>query len=331
MSNAKLTRLSNKNLILSAIKALEEDTGFHFTDLEFESCYFIAEGEANSICYFHIKEIPRFKFAFWNTNRFDKVEDLIKEGEDTWSDRYKVSHKSELIFFTQYERDIDKFKPSYSGFRQGIYRVAWYEKSKETNRRIKIEDWELSDLPDVLKFMHKHPIKSYVYSGCQIEGIWDEISGITALKQYIKSTYYHYFYKLKNWIKISKEISASKRMVKKLKTMDYIIEKKDSYYPEILIKVTTRNNIKPNDLEKDVNIIDRFSEKYRSISVEEWFVYHEPNVKFTKEELKQDKDLHKRFYGYMNTVSNILSGNSKETLEDWYIEKVIKMNINKEE
>lgn len=330
MSKTKPTRLSGKNLILSAIKAIEEETGFHIIDVEFGNTYFISEGKKDSICHFRIKEVPKFKFAFWNTNRFDTIQYEMENDLQLWSDYYGINSKSELVFFTQYERDIDKFKPSYSGFVQGLFRSAWKEKSPETNKMVKKEEWYLSDIPDILEFMHKHPIKAYVYCGCK-ESIWEEMSGLSALKTYIRSNYFHYLYKFKHWLKIKHQISVTKKMGKKLKTMDYLITKRDSCYPEVEIRMTTRKDINKKDYDKDVNIIEKFENKYSGISVEPWFVHNETEEPLSKDEIKIDKDLHKRFYGYINTINKILEGNSKETLEDWWIDKIICMKVVKEE
>lgn len=327
MSKVKPTKLSGKNLMLSALKAIEEETGFHIIDIEFGNTYFFFEGKKDSICHFHIKEVPRFKFAFWNTNRFDTIQYELDNGLQLWSDHYRVDSCSELIFFTQFERDIDKFKPSYSSFVQGIFRQVWKDKSEETGKPIKKEEWYLSSIPEILRYMNKHPMKAYVYSSGYRMGIWDEISDFKVFKEYIRSNYYHYLYTFKKWLKVKHKLSVTKKFAKKLKTMDYIIFKKDSCYPEVEIKMTTRKDINKEDYDKDVNIIEKFENKYTGISVETWFVHNETNEPLSKDEIKVDKDLHKRFYGFIKTVNNILEGNSKETLEDWWIEKIICKNI----
>ena len=162
MSYVKPKNLSNRKLIQSAIEQIEYETGYHITDIEFGDSYFFFEGSKNSICHFHIKEFPKFKFAFWTADRVDKE----------WFDG-KMSSRTELIFFTQFERDIDKFKPSHSGFTQGIYRDAWWEVPEGKTHRVKQEMWSLYDLTDTLKFMHEHPYQAYVYVGAQLNHSWD--------------------------------------------------------------------------------------------------------------------------------------------------------------
>lgn len=60
----KLKKLSNKELMESAFTQIEKDLGFHIKDKEYGNTYFIFEGNDDSICQFHIKEIPRISFCF---------------------------------------------------------------------------------------------------------------------------------------------------------------------------------------------------------------------------------------------------------------------------
>lgn len=323
----KPTKISNKGLMESALKQIEEETGFHIIDIEFGNYYFLFGGPKNSICHFHIKEIPKFKFALWNTNRFDSIEELMKDNGDTWADRYKVHHKSELIFFTQFERDIDKFKPSHSGFVQGIFRQAWTELD-DNDKKIKREEWYLDDVPHILEFMHKHPIKSYIYSGMNDYGIFREVSNFKALRMYIHDAIYHKKSEIKNKIKVNHSINACKRLVKKLTTMDYIIEKKDSCYPEVEIRLASKVT-SGKDFEKDVTIIDRFHDKhFNNISVSIYYDYFDEYSDGTEKDVEDNnKKLHKRFYSYAKSLKKVLDGDSKETLEDYWIEKVISMKV----
>lgn len=331
MCKAKLTKLSNRKLIEMAFTQIEEDTGFHIIDKQYGDTYFIAKGPKDSICHFHVKEIPGFLFAFWTTNRFDSIEKALESHTPTWADYYNISSESELVFFTQHERSIDKFKPSYSGFVQGIYRRAWYEKN-DKNKRVKKEELYLGDVPDILEFMHDHPIKSYIYSGFGRDKVYYEISGLKALHIYLRDTYCHYKYKIKNKLKLNNLIKVSKKFVKKLKTMNYIIELEQGHSPEISIRLARKNHINTDDFKKDVNIIDKFEEKYfNSISIQTWFEYIVDNETLTPEIIKRDADLNRRFHSYAKSILDIIEGNSKETLEDYLIEKIITINIKEEE
>ena len=57
-----------------------------------------------------------------------------------WTDTYHISSKTELVFFTQYEREVDKFKPSYSGFVTGLFRETWYEQREEDTEEHQVEE-----------------------------------------------------------------------------------------------------------------------------------------------------------------------------------------------
>ena len=58
-----LTKLTNKELVESAFKSIENE-GFHITDVVFGNSYFLFGGENDSICHFHIREIPRISVCF---------------------------------------------------------------------------------------------------------------------------------------------------------------------------------------------------------------------------------------------------------------------------
>ena len=323
----KPARISNKNLIKSALLQIEEETDFHIIDVEFGDTCFFFKGPKDSICHFHIKEIPGFKFAFWNTKRFDSLKEALESNNTLWSDSYRISSESELVFFTQYERNIDKFKPSYSSFLQGAYRQAWYE-INSNNKRIKKEEWYLDDIPDILKFMHKHPIKSYIYSGYGKDKIYYEVSNFRALRIYIKDLKYHIQSSLKQWFELKYHISIAKKLVKKLKTMDYIVIERDGWSPKIEVRLAVQKEASSEDFEKDVNIIDKFDDKYfNKISIETWFECLISDPTTSKEENKKNNDLIKRFYQYINKIQKIINGKSKETLDDYSIKRIVELNI----
>lgn len=60
----KLKKLSNKELIESVFAQIENKLGFHIKDKKYGDTYFVFEGNKDSICQFHIKEIPRISFRF---------------------------------------------------------------------------------------------------------------------------------------------------------------------------------------------------------------------------------------------------------------------------
>lgn len=58
MSQPKLSEKTNKELMQSALGSIKE-LGFHPIDVVMGNTYFLFEDEDDSICHFHIKEIPR--------------------------------------------------------------------------------------------------------------------------------------------------------------------------------------------------------------------------------------------------------------------------------
>ena len=73
------------------------------TDIEYLDGYFIFGHGTNSVVHFHIKETPGWKYGIW----WSPIEK--KEGtEEYYTNRVRCN------IFTQYEDEIDKFKPSAS-------------------------------------------------------------------------------------------------------------------------------------------------------------------------------------------------------------------------
>ena len=75
------------------------DSPVHIEDIEYLDGYFIFGSGTNSVVHFHIKECPGWKFAIW----WDIPDDSDKEHQYIKG-----------TFFTQYEENLDKFKPSNS-------------------------------------------------------------------------------------------------------------------------------------------------------------------------------------------------------------------------
>jgi hypothetical protein len=263
MGDNNVTKLSNKELVESAFRQIEDDIGFHIIDVEFMNSYSVFGGEDNSICQFHIKEIPHFLFAFWSVNRFDTLEYQKEHNIVLWSDSLDVSSKSELIFFTQYERDIDKFKPSRSGFVTGIFRES-YLKGETTETASRVEEWNNYELNNILNYMHKHPIKAAEYSGCQTRYIWDDDrSGFKIFRIWLKDWYYHYKYKLKGYIKYKKQIKVAKHIAKKLKcSYSMIIDKGECCNPRIGIYFRRKPEANIKEYLQELDIMEKFDSKY---------------------------------------------------------------------
>ena len=130
----KPPKISNLALMQEAINKLQEETGFHFTDIEYGNWYFIKKKKKNSVCHFHIKEIPGFKFALWNSKNVDL---------NYYGSNYKGA---ELILFSQAELTLDKFKPSNSCLRAPLGRYTYLIKNEDEDF-----DWNLYEADAILK------------------------------------------------------------------------------------------------------------------------------------------------------------------------------------
>lgn len=242
-----------------------------------------------------------FYFGIWNICRFDKIETLIQQGKITWADEYKISSLSELVFFTQYERDIDKFKPSRSGFVTGLYRNIW-EHSNSEGSELEVS-WNSWELEKVLNFMHKHPIKSYVYVEHTINHICEERSGFSCFKEYIADyLYYH-----KNRIIKNREYRKLKRscirLMKQLSTFDsMLIDKGECYTPRLTLCLRGKPNFNIEKHLEEQEIIDLYDSNIgNKVSFELWNVdFFDEHI--SNETIEEDKKLRKFFndkYDYM--------------------------------
>lgn len=118
----------------------EELSKENFTaiDIEYLDGYFIFGFGTNSVVHFHIKECPDWQFGVWW--------DEPKDG--------KISCE----FFTQYEKDIDKFKPSRSSFCHTLYCFNYEEEGIGG-----FNNWYSSQM---LKFIEEHPILAWGRDYC---------------------------------------------------------------------------------------------------------------------------------------------------------------------
>lgn len=311
--NLKLKNLSNKDLIESLFKAMS-DIGFHVRDVEFNDTYFLFEGEKDSICEFHIKEIPRFRFAVWRITRLDDLKKQLEDGSILWTDTYKVRSMTELLFFTQYERDLDKFKPSRSGFLTGLYRETWIEgvdnNSDETHQ---VEEWYMYELESVLNFMKKHPIKAYEYSGLQIRNITDEINGFICLKDFVKDWFYDKKWKFKHWRDLKRHIRVSIRLAKKVDS-NYnvlVILRPDGWSPRVDIVTRRKDDYNYEKCLELETLFDKFDDKwFNEISLDQYDL--ELSDKETSDEdLKADDKLKSMFIERLSYYYNEVECESK--------------------
>lgn len=284
-----MSKSRNRKLIENLFKQIEKELGYHIVDKQFGNCYFIVESkEPDTICHFHIKELPGYLFGIWNICRYDTIQYEIENNLSLWSDNLHISSKSELIFFTQYEKEIDKFKPSRSGMVTGLRRITY----KEDNKLI--TEWDIDELEVVLKYMKKHKYKSYVNIYNENKFVYRELSGITCFKIYYRDKWNRFITNIKDTLKLKIQIYKSKKLIKKLKDVYYyILDYGENCYPRIHIIVRRKPNIDIDTFIDNINTLQKFDYDNTDISV--FWMDKDISERLNKKERQEDKDLLKRF------------------------------------
>lgn len=258
-------KLSNKQLISQGLKTIEE-LGYTLEDVEIDTSY-------SAIAEFHIKEIPGFRFGLWKCATKEEAIKSIQEYGYTGNDTMGIPSNSELVFFTQYEKDLDKFKPSRSGFVVGMWRYAYRHENEKTRRLNKVEEWETYELEHALDFIKNHRMKAKVYAYAERKFIWEQFSDLEALKRYLNVTYSREKYELKK--KIRNLMLKIKVFVflKSIKTYNYIMEDKgDSWSPRYKLSFIAKPNIISTKLhiKENKKIYDLEDELFLNVDVGEF-------------------------------------------------------------
>lgn len=284
-----MSKSRNRKLIESLFKQIEKELGYHIVDKQFGNCYFIVESkEPDTICHFHIKELPGYLFGIWNICRYDTIQYEIENNLSLWSDNLHISSKSELIFFTQYEKEIDKFKPSRSGMVTGLRRITY----KEDNKLI--TEWDIDELEVVLKYMKKHKYKSCVNIYNENKFVYRELSGITCFKIYYRDKWNRFITNIKDTLKLKIQIYKSKKLIKKLKDVYYyILDYGENCYPRIHIIVRRKPNIDIDTFIDNINTLQKFD--YDNTDIFVFWMDKDISERLNKKERQEDKDLLKRF------------------------------------
>lgn len=284
-----MSKSRNRKLIESLFKQIEKELGYHIVDKQFGNCYFIVESkEPDTICHFHIKELPGYLFGIWNICRYDTIQYEIENNLSLWSDNLHISSKSELIFFTQYEKEIDKFKPSRSGMVTGLRRITYKEDDKL------ITEWDIDELEAVLNYMKKHKYKAYVNIYNENKFVYKEYSSFKCFRSYYKHKWNRFTTNIKNNLKLKIQIYKSKKLVKRLKDVYYyILDYGKNCYPRIHIIVRRKPNIDIDTFIDNINTLQKFDYDNTDISV--FWMDKDISERLNKKERQEDKDLLKRF------------------------------------
>ena len=286
----------NRKLIEELFFQIENNLEYHIVDKEFGNCYFIIESkEPDTICHFHIKELPGYLFGIWNICRYDTIQYEIENNLSLWSDNLHISSKSELIFFTQYEKEIDKFKPSRSGMVTGLKRITYIENNKS------ITEWDIDELEVVLKYMKKHKYKAYVNIYNENKFVYKEYSSFKCFRSYYKHKWNRFTTNIKNNLKLKIQIYKSKKLVRRLKDVYYyILDYRENCYPRIHIIVRRKPDIDIDTFIDNINMLQKFDYDNTDISV--FWMDMDISEKMNKKERMKDKDLLKRFNDIQNNL-----------------------------
>lgn len=291
------TRTSkNKKLIEDLFQQIETELEYHIIDKQFGNCYFIIESkEPDTICHFHIKELPGYLFGIWNICRYDTIKYELENNLTLWSDNLHINSKSELIFFTQYEKEIDKFKPSRSGMVTGLRRITYEEDNKL------ITEWDIDELELVLSYMKKHKYKAYVNIYNENKFVYKEYSSFKCFRSYYKHKWNRFTTNIKNNLKLKIQIYKSKKLVRRLKDVYYyILDYGENCYPRIHIIVRRKPNIDIDTFIDNINMLQKFDYDNTDISV--FWMDMDISEKMNKKERIEDKDLLKRFNDIQNNL-----------------------------
>lgn len=286
----------NRKLIEELFFQIENNLEYHIVDKEFGNCYFIIESkEPDTICHFHIKELPGYLFGIWNICRYDTIQYEIENNLSLWSDNLHISSKSELIFFTQYEKEIDKFKPSRSGMVTGLRRITYKEDDKL------ITEWNIDELEVVLNYMKKHKYKAYVNIYNENKFVYKEYSSFKCFRIYYRHKWDRFTTNIKNNLKLKIQIYKSKKLVRRLKDVYYyILDYGENCYPRIHIIVRRKPDIDIDTFIDNINMLQKFDYDNTDISV--FWMDMDISEKMNKKERIEDKDLLKRFNDIQNNL-----------------------------
>lgn len=284
-----MSKSRNRKLIESLFKQIEKDLGYHIVDEQYGNCYFIVESkEPDTICHFYIKELPGYLFGIWNICRYDTIQYEVENNLSLWSDNLHISSKSELIFFTQYEKEVDKFKPSRSEMVTGLRRITYEEDDRL------ITEWDIDELEAVLNYMKKHKYKAYVNIYNENKFVYKEYSSFKCFKIYYRDKWSRFTTNIKNNLKLKIQIYKSKKLVRRLKDVYYyILDYGENCYPRIHIIVRRKPNIDIDTFIDNINTLQKFDYDNTDISV--FWMDKDISERLNKKERQEDKDLLKRF------------------------------------
>lgn len=178
--------MTNREIAEKIFEQLKEN-GFKAYNVSYGDSYFIFQGKPDSVVHFRLKGVDKhWKFGMWlKAEELDKEEDPETKEEPTHIVR----------FFCQWDRNIDKFKPSASSLLVEIDKASF--------------DYEMKDCFDIVhmvKFIKKHKLLAYA-------GFCGQYAGYYAgnfLREYISTEWHHKKEKIKKAFALSWALPLTK-------------------------------------------------------------------------------------------------------------------------
>lgn len=241
----KVKKLSKKALMESALSEISNKAKVHITNIRYGDGYLVSY-EANSVCWFNIKECRGWRFAFWTSDMTNECE----KGD-------------ELIFFCCPELTLDKFKPSAVSFKSSLHRYTF----KPNDTKIWEESWYLADVIDIINFIKKHKIKAFVYGSTPYPlYVYEEQSFLKCLFEYLDIYLYEYKENIKTYIKKKHILNFIVHNLKNLNGLNCAIVDYSpnihNHYIEFCIFCYIKYKTSKEDIEKIYNALDKIDELY---------------------------------------------------------------------
>ena len=132
--------LTNREIANKLFSYIGEKSKFKPYDIQYGDTYFIFSGNPDSVIHFRVKGVSKqWKFGMWVNAEYIGDKQHSKEPV--------------IQFFAQWEKDIDKFKPSRS-------EICVTIKSYQFNDNGDI-DFYFTDIIEALTMMKYHPVLCY--------------------------------------------------------------------------------------------------------------------------------------------------------------------------
>lgn len=250
----RISNLTIKELIESFLKELS----FYYTlENTIRGDFWDAIPNNYNSCEFNIKELPGWRFGVWST--------------DTISKSYFSMSKNQLIFFAQYEKDIDKFKPSRTALKCNLLRQRYEEGNDDKGIHL-IELWDFSELLRLLQFIKEHKfVARWASWQCNFQ-VWDYIPFYICAKKVILEDLYNFKQSLKENFKLFKAYRDSKRKLtkicKKYHVPAMIIKESDNWFPRLHVIVYSENHEKLEDVDFAIDKYQNYIRKNYIIEID---------------------------------------------------------------